>query len=250
MDIQKDDTVTLYDIMKLKESNLFLGKEAYSIKQRIIDFLKKINNDGILTEAQRREAEKIINDSQKVKKGEIRFTTWRIQKSKDIVGVRMLTENVLWDKGPYWYEDSPFWLSSIRGIIPIQEMKLSLDEEFKTELNQHLSKMNSFWGKIFEQGLWYFISLVVIGIAYGFWKSNEALLGGSIAVGCAVGCVIYLINRFTGLTTSMERKAQFKSWIMPSGEINADEFLSMLQEKIDLWGPAMEEALKEVKVKI
>lgn len=244
------DDLLVNRIKELKTLHLFLGKEAYEIKLKIDAFLQEIQGKDSLNESQRHRAEKILKDSQKVKKGEVRFTAWRIQKAKDIVGIRILTENVFWDKGPYWYDDSPFWLSGIRGIIPVAEMNLCLDEEFKTELKQHVAKMNSPWGKIFERGLWYFIFLVAAGIAFGFWKSNEMLIAGSIALGCVVGIVIYLVNRSTGLTTSMERRNQFKKWITPEGEINADEFLSMLEQKIHLWGPALETALKDAEIRL
>lgn len=250
MDLQKEDATVIRNVQELRDSNLFLGKEAYTLKLRIEKLLQNVQDGTASIEEQRDEGEKILRDSQTIKKGVIRFTAWRIQKGKEIVGIRMLNENILWDKGPYWYEDSPFWLSGIRGIIPIKEMKLSLDEEFIGELKQHIAKMNSLQGRIFEQGLWYFISLMVISIAYGFWKSNQIFIGGGIAAGCIIGCVVYLLNKYSGITISMERKAQFKSWIMPSGEINADDFLSMLQDKIDLWGPALETALKEVEIKI
>ena len=250
MDLQTEEATVIRAIQELRDSNLFLGREAYTLKLRIDEFLQEVQAVTVLTERQKDEAEGLLRDSQAVKKGAIRFTAWRIQKGKEFVGIRMLTENILWDKGPYWYEDSPFWLSGIRGIIPIQEMKLSLDEEFICELKQHVTKMNSLLGRIFEQGLWYFVSLMVISIAYGFWKSNQIFIGGGIAAGCIIGCVVYLLNKYSGITTSMERKAQFKSWITPAGEINADDFLAMLQNKIDLWGPALEIALKEVEIKI
>lgn len=250
MDETSADVLLIKNLKELKTLHLFLGKEAYEIKSRTEAFLDEVQDKNSLNESQRHRAEKILKDSQKVKKGEVRFTAWRIQKAKNIVGIRILTENVFWDEGPYWYDDSPFWLSGIRGIIPISEMRLSLDEEFKTELKQHATKMKSPMGRIFEQGLWYFISLVAVGIAFGFWKSNEMISAGSVALGCVVGIVVYLINRSTGLTISMELSNQFKAWITPEGEIDASEFLSMMGQKIELWGPALEAALKDAEVRV